>query len=80
VFNSPQGGIWTFRVIGMPKDSIEVKEGKVYLNNQLNELTTTSEYVLDDQEVVQYQEQLNPNKTIKTLRFKKVFNGRHTSV
>lgn len=67
VFNSPQGGIWTFRVIGMPNDSIEVKEGKVYVNNQLNELTPTGEYVLDDQEVIQYQEQLNPTKKIKTL-------------
>jgi signal peptidase I, bacterial type len=72
VFNSPQGGIWTFRVIGLPSDSIEIKEGKVYVNNQLNELTATGEYVLDDQDVVQYQEQLNPTKKIKTLRYKKV--------
>jgi signal peptidase I len=72
VFNSRQGGIWTFRVIGMPNDSIEVKEGKVYVNNQLNELTTTGEYVLDEQEVIQYQEQLNATKTIKTLRYKKI--------
>lgn len=72
VFNSPQGGIWTFRVIGLPSDSIEIKEGKVYVNNQLNELTATGEYVLDDQDVVQYQEQLNPTKKIKTLRYKKI--------
>jgi signal peptidase I len=72
VFNSPQGGIWTFRVIGMPNDSIEIKEGKVYVNNQVNELTPTGEYILDDQEVVQYQEQLNPTKAIKTLRYKKI--------
>jgi len=72
VFNSPQGGIWTFRVIGMPNDSIEVREGKVYVNNQLDELTTTGEYVLDDQEVIQYQEHLSPTKTIKTLRYKKI--------
>ena len=71
VFNSPQGGVWTFRVIGLPNDSIEIKEGKVYVNNQLNELMTTKEYVLDDQEVIQYQEQINPTKTIKTLRYKK---------
>jgi signal peptidase I len=72
VFNSPQGGIWTFRVIGMPNDSIEIKEGKVYVNNQLSELTTKEEYILDDQEVIQYQEQLSPTKTIKTLRYKNV--------
>jgi signal peptidase I len=72
VFNSPQSGIWTFRVIGLPSDSIEIKEGKVYVNNQLNQLTTTGEYVLDDQEVIQYQEQLNSTKTIKTLRYKKI--------
>lgn len=72
VFNSPQGGIWTFRVIGMPKDSIEVKEGKVYVNNQLNELKTAEEYVLDNQEVIQYQEKLGSAKTIKTLRFKEI--------
>lgn len=72
VFNSPQGGIWTFRVIGLPSDSIEIKEGKVYVNNQLNELTTTKEYILDDQDVIQYQEQINPTKTIKTLRYKKI--------
>jgi signal peptidase I len=72
VFNSPQSGIWTFRVIGLPSDSIEIKEGKVYVNNQLNQLTTTGEYVLDDQEVIQYQEQLNSDKTIKTLRYKKI--------
>jgi len=72
VFNSPQGDIWTFRVIGLPNDSIEIKEGKVYVNNQLNELTTTGEYLLDDQEVIQYQEQLNQTKTIKTLRYKNI--------
>jgi len=72
VFNSPQGGIWTFRVIGLANDSIEINEGKVYVNNQLNELTTTKEYVLDDQEVIQYQEQINPTKAIKTLRYKKI--------
>jgi signal peptidase I len=72
VFNSPQGGIWTFRVVGLPSDSIEIKDGNVYVNNQLNELTATGEYVIDDQDVVQYQEKLNRAKTIKTLRFKKV--------
>lgn len=72
VFNSPQGGIWTFRVIGLPKDSIEIKDGKVYVNNKINELTTNDEYVLDDQEVIQYQEQVNPSKSIKTLRYKNV--------
>lgn len=70
VFNSPEGGIWTFRVIGLPKDSIEIKDGRVYVNNKINELTTNDEYVLDDQEVIQYQEQVNPNKSIKTLRYK----------
>lgn len=72
VFNSPQGGIWTFRVIGLPKDSIEIIEGKVYVNNKINVLTTKDEYVLDDQEVTQYQEQINPTKSIKTLRYKNV--------
>jgi signal peptidase I len=72
VFNSPKGGIWTFRVIGMPNDSVEIKEGKVYVNNQLNELTTKDQYILDDQEVIRYQEQLSPTKTITTLRYKNV--------
>lgn len=72
VFNSPQGGIWTFRVIGLPKDSIEIIEGKVYVNNKINVLTTKDEYVLDDQEVTQYHEQINPTKSIKTLRYKNV--------
>lgn len=72
VFDSPQGGIWTFRVIGMPNDSIEVREGKVYVNNQLNELTTTGEFILDNQEVVQYKEKLSSFKAIKTLRFKEI--------
>jgi signal peptidase I len=72
VFNSPKGGIWTFRVIGTPNDSIEVKNGQVYVNNQLNKLTTTGEYVLDDQEVIQYHEQLSATKAIKTLRYKQV--------
>jgi signal peptidase I len=39
----------------------------------LNVLIPIKEYVLDDQGVVQYQEQLNPTKKIKTLRYKKVF-------
>jgi signal peptidase I len=73
VFNSTQGRIWTFRVIGMPNDSIELKEGKVYVNSQLIELTATDEYVLDDQEVIEYQEKLSPSKPIKTLRHKSFF-------
>ncbi|HTJ49195.1 MAG TPA: signal peptidase I [Cyclobacteriaceae bacterium] len=71
VFNSPQGGIWTFRVVGLPNDSIEIKDGKVYVNGQLNELTVTKEYTLDNQDVIEYQEKINPTKTIKTLRDKK---------
>jgi len=71
-FNSTQGGIWAFRVIGLPNDSVEIKEGKVYVNNHLNKLTTKGEYILYDQEVIEYQEQLNPTKTIKTLRYKKI--------
>lgn len=72
VFNSPQGGVWTFRVIGLPKDSIEIKEGKVYVNSKVSELTKNEEYVLDDQEVIQYQEQVNLTKSIRTLRYKNV--------
>jgi len=71
-FNSTQGGIWAFRVIGLPNDSVEIKEDKVYVNNHLNKLTTKGEYILYDQEVIEYQEQLNPTKTIKTLRYKKI--------
>ncbi len=70
VFNSPRGGIWTFRVIGLPGDSIEIREGKVYLNSGLNELAADVEYILDNQEVIQYREQLNPAKIILTLRHK----------
>lgn len=72
IFNSPQGGVWTFRVIGMPNDSIEIKEGKVNINNQLIELTIKDKYFLEDLEVIRYDEKLSPTKTIKTLRYKNV--------
>jgi signal peptidase I len=72
VFNSPQGGIWTFRVIGLPTDSIKIENGKVYINNALSTLTLTSEYILNDQDVLQYDEHLNESKKIRTLRYKKV--------
>jgi signal peptidase I len=72
IFNSPKGGIWVFRVIGLPNDSIEIKEGKVYINNYLSDLTPANEYILDNQEIVEYEESLNQNKKIRTLRFKNI--------
>jgi len=71
IFKSPEGEIWNFRVVALPNDSVEVKDGKVYINNTLSELTLIKEYILDDREVIQYQEYINERKTIKTLRFKK---------
>lgn len=70
VFNSPQGGIWIFRIIGLPNDTIEVKEGIVYVNNRINELTKSKAYILDHHEVIEFQERLNATKVITTLRFK----------
>ncbi|NEM97223.1 signal peptidase I [Pontibacter burrus] len=70
VFNSPQGGVWTFRVIGIPRDSIEIKDGKVIVNNILIETMPTKEYIADGVEAIEYEEKIHPNKTIKTLRYK----------
>jgi signal peptidase I len=70
IFNSPRGGIWTFRVIGLPKDSVEIQRGGVYVNGQLNQMNEMRGYVSDGQEVVEFEETLKNNKKIKTLRFK----------
>lgn len=70
VFNSPKGGIWTFRVIALPLDSIEIVDGSVLVNGQLNEIKEGKEYSSDDQEVIEFEEQLKNKKKIKTLRFK----------
>ena len=71
LFNPPQqGGLWIFRVIGLPNDSIEIKSGIVYVNGVACELTATNEFTLDGQEVIQYEEKVNASKTITTLRFK----------
>jgi len=70
VFNSPEGGIWTFRVVGLPLDSIEIIDGKVSVNGQLNEVKEGARYLSDGQEVIEFEEQLQNNKRIKTVRFK----------
>lgn len=70
VFNSPKGGMWTFRVIGLPLDSIEIIDGNVYVNGQLNEIKKGQEYLSDKQEVIEFEEELKSKKKIKTLRFK----------
>jgi signal peptidase I len=70
VFKSPLGGVWAFRVIGLPNDSIEIKEGRVYVNNTVNKVTLIGESSLGDQEIVQFQEHLTPTKVIKTISHK----------
>lgn len=70
VFNSPKGGIWTFRVIGLPLDSIEIIDGGVSVNGQMSEIKEGKEYQSDDQEVIEFEEELENKKKIKTLRFK----------
>ncbi len=68
VFNPPNGEFWIFRVIGMPNDSLEVKDGVVYINNYSHETTKTKEYDLEGFGVIQYNEEISPDKTITTLR------------
>jgi signal peptidase I len=70
VFNSPKGGIWTFRVIGLPLDSIEIIDGNVSVNGRQNEIKEGKEYLSDDQTVIEFEEELENKKKIKTLRFK----------
>jgi signal peptidase I len=70
VFNSPKGGIWTSRVIGLPLDSIEIVDGSVFVNGQLNEIREGKEYNSQDEEVIEFEEELKNKKKIKTLRFK----------
>jgi len=70
VYNSPKGGVWTSRVIALPLDSIEVIDGIVSVNGQVNEVKQNKEYILDAQEVIEFEEELQNNKKICTLRFK----------
>lgn len=72
IFNSPESEIWVFRVIGLPGDSIKVKDGMVYINSELNSLISQDEYLLDNEAVVEYEEQINPTKKIRTLRYKEI--------
>lgn len=70
IFNSPTEAIWVFRVVGMPKDSIEIKEGKIYINGELNQISETNESKIDDMEAIEYTEILQNKKAIKTFRIK----------
>ncbi len=70
VFDAPEGDVWIFRVIGLPNDSIEVRDGAVYLNDTLNVMSPTLEDTIDNVEVTEYLEQITWSKKIRTLRYK----------
>lgn len=70
-FNSPEGGIWTFRVVGLPHEYIEVKDGKVYINDEVCELTPSDTLLVDDLEATLFQENLR-NTKISTVRYNQV--------
>ncbi len=67
-FNSPEGGIWTFRVVGLPQEFIEVKEGKVYINDEICELAPSDTVLVDDFEATIFQETLR-DVSISTVRY-----------
>ena len=68
IFNSPQGGIWTFRVVGLPNEYIEVKEGKVYINDEVCNLRQLDTLLVDDIQATLFSENLK-DKNISTLRY-----------
>lgn len=60
VFNSPDGGIWTFRVIGLPNDKIELNENIVTINHKKNKVTLIKESTNNVYTVTELEEEL-PN-------------------
>src|SRR5690606_24487045 len=59
VFNSPPSdmfpqGIWIFRVMGLPGDSVSVDDGSVFINGKQMNTRPTGELTLDGMAAVQY--------------------------
>lgn len=72
-FNSPENGIFIFRVVGLPQEYIEVKEGKVYINDKICELTPSDTVLVDDVQATIFQEKLL-NTYISTVRYNQAPN------
>ena len=60
VFSSPDGQMYTFRIVGLPNDNIELIDNIVSINGKLSKATFIREMTIDREPVVEFEEEL-PN-------------------
>ena len=59
-YNSVQGNVWVFRVIGLPNDTLEISDNKVSINGKKCKTTFIKNTTIEETQVSEYEEIL-PN-------------------
>ena len=80
VFSRPDGQIYSFRVVGRPKDNVELINNVVSINGKLSKAIFIKETTNDDVPVVEFEEELPNGHKHLIYKFKQPFDSTKTNI
>ena len=80
VFNSSEGQIWTFRVIGLPNDKLELNDNIVTINGKPGKVTFIKDTMNDGVSVSEFIEELPNGHQHHIYKFKQPYDSTKTTI
>lgn len=80
VYSRPDGQIYTFRVVGLPNDNIELVDNIVSINGKPVKATFIKELINDDMPVAEFEEELPNGHKHLIYKFKQPYDSIMTNI